>query len=79
MEDVARAHSHTAEPESRDFQVAISKFALTHCFSLASMRFVQERGNPVSKHNSLTGKGLVSAAMPEFLTIGKIPDSTLCR
>src|SRR4029077_12881041 len=76
---VARAHSHTAEPQSRDFQVAISKFAPTHYFSLTSMRFVQERGNPVSKHNSLTLQGLVSAATPEFLTIGKTPDSTLCR
>src|SRR6201982_945248 len=32
---VANAHSHTAEPESRDFQVAISKFAFLHCFSFA--------------------------------------------
>src|SRR6266403_5727674 len=30
---VANAHSHTAEPESRDFQVAISKFARFHVSS----------------------------------------------
>src|ERR1700692_327071 len=29
---VANGHSHTAEPESRDFQVAVSKFARFHCF-----------------------------------------------
>src|SRR2546425_6393374 len=30
---VAIAHSHTAEPDRRDFQIALSKFALLHCFS----------------------------------------------
>ena len=30
---VAEAHSHAAEPESRNFQVAFSQFALLHCFS----------------------------------------------
>ena len=27
---VAEAHSHAAEPDGRDFQVALSKFALLH-------------------------------------------------
>src|SRR5208283_2096951 len=31
---VAKAHAHAAEPESRYFQVAFSKFALLHRFSL---------------------------------------------
>ena len=30
---VAKAHSHAAEPDSRDFQIAFSKFALLHCSS----------------------------------------------
>jgi hypothetical protein len=38
---VANAHSHTAEPESRDFQVAISKFARFHCF--LSLAFASSR------------------------------------
>src|SRR5216683_7832882 len=33
---VTKAHSHTAEPESRNFQATVSKFALLHCFSFAS-------------------------------------------
>ena len=32
---VAKAHSHAAESESRDFQIAFSKFALLHCSSSA--------------------------------------------
>ena len=39
---VGKAHSHAAEPDSRDFQVAISKFALLHCVSF------QERGTSLS-------------------------------
>ena len=31
---VRKAHSHAAEPEGRNFQAALSKFALLHCFSL---------------------------------------------
>src|ERR1700745_2986295 len=38
---VANAHSHTAEPESRDFQVAVSKFARFHCF--LSLAFAASR------------------------------------
>src|ERR1700737_482586 len=30
---VAKAHSHAAQPDSRDFQIAFSKFALLHCSS----------------------------------------------
>src|SRR5262249_16994143 len=33
---VGKAHSHTAQSESRNFQVAISKFALLHFFELLS-------------------------------------------
>ena len=35
---VAEAHAHAAEPEGRDFQVALSKFALLHCFLLRLSR-----------------------------------------
>src|SRR5216684_9333604 len=28
---VAKAQSHAAEPDGRDFQIAVSKFALLHC------------------------------------------------
>ena len=31
---LAKAHSHAAEPESRDFQIAFSKFAFFHRFSI---------------------------------------------
>ena len=31
---IRHAHSHAAEPEGRDFQIAFSKFAFLHCFSL---------------------------------------------
>src|SRR2546430_15688107 len=34
---VRKAHSHTAEPESRNFEAAASKFALLHCFSFATV------------------------------------------
>ena len=34
MNDAVReAHAHAAQAKSRNFQVAISKFALLHCFS----------------------------------------------
>src|SRR6266403_2066090 len=42
---VANAHSHTAEPESRDFQVAISKFARFHCFLLSVCLIPRLRAN----------------------------------
>src|ERR1700722_1484886 len=34
---VILAHSHAAEAESRNYQAAISKFALLHCFSLGTV------------------------------------------
>src|ERR1019366_402770 len=37
---VRKANSHAAEPEGRDFQAAISKFALLHCFSLGTVCLV---------------------------------------
>src|SRR5580704_1926366 len=30
---IGKAHSHAAEPDGRNFQIAFSKFALLHCFS----------------------------------------------
>jgi hypothetical protein len=30
---VAAAHAHAAQPNSRNFQVALSQFSLLHCFS----------------------------------------------
>src|SRR5262249_47991748 len=46
---VAKAHSHTTEPERRHFQVAISQFALLHrssfvsyCLSWIPQRFSSE-------------------------------------
>src|SRR5207245_2419178 len=35
---VAKAHSHTAQTERRNFQVAISEFALLHCVSFSFHR-----------------------------------------
>src|ERR1700730_11752287 len=35
---VAKAHSHAAEPDRRDFQIALSKFALLHVQSLSKDR-----------------------------------------
>ena len=32
---VAEAHSHAAQPDGRDFQIAVSKFALLHCLNSA--------------------------------------------
>src|SRR5208282_977541 len=34
---ITEAHSHTAEPDGRDFQIAFSKFALLHYFSFRQM------------------------------------------
>ena len=34
---VAEAHSHAAEPDGRNFQVALSKFALLHFFSFEGL------------------------------------------
>jgi hypothetical protein len=40
---IGKAHSHAAEPKSRDFQVAFSKFAfLDHVSSEAFPRFVNQ-------------------------------------
>ncbi len=36
-------------------------------------------GNPVSNHNLLKIKGLVSAATPEFSTTGEIPSRTIVK
>ncbi len=33
---ITEAHSHAAEAECRNFQIAFSKFALLHCFSLSN-------------------------------------------
>ena len=35
---VGMAHSHAAKPDGRGFQIAISKFALLHCFSFQAPR-----------------------------------------
>src|SRR5271168_3367984 len=49
---VILAHSHAAEAESRNFQAAISKFSLLHCFSfgvfLSSSRLRSSVVKPVS-------------------------------
>src|ERR1700723_3424624 len=37
---VILAHSHAAEAESRNFQAAISKFALLHCFSWGTVSLI---------------------------------------
>src|ERR1022692_1498482 len=37
---VRKAHSHAAEPESRNFQAALSKFALLHCFSFETVSLI---------------------------------------
>src|SRR5215831_4292234 len=40
---VAVAQPHAAEPYSRDFQIAFSKFALLHCFSFELLYAIMSR------------------------------------
>ena len=42
---VGKAHSHAAEPDSRNFQIALSKFALLHCFPLRTRSYTSRLGS----------------------------------
>src|SRR5271157_1372005 len=55
---VGKTHSHAAEPQSRNFEIAFSKFALLHCFSFKVLsRMMNQPFWPASKSRRCRSSG----------------------